>query len=60
MGSSTVAKAASFIKCDATPGGSKVLYLRQNYHFGAGKIRDYLKRFTASASGGVPLAVELK
>lgn len=24
---------------------SKVLYLRQNYHFGAGKIRDYLKRF---------------
>jgi hypothetical protein len=22
-----------------------VLYLRQNYHFGAGKIRDYLKRF---------------
>lgn len=24
---------------------SKVLYLRQNYHFGAGRIRDYLKRF---------------
>jgi len=24
---------------------SKVLYLRQNYHFGAGKISDYLKRY---------------
>src|ERR1051325_91921 len=24
---------------------SKMLYLRQNYHFGAGRIRDYLKRF---------------
>src|SRR3954465_1982224 len=24
---------------------SKLLYLRQNYHFGAGRIRDYLKRF---------------
>jgi transposase len=24
---------------------SKILYLRQNYHFGAGRIRDYLKRF---------------
>src|SRR5580692_451475 len=24
---------------------SKVLYLRQNYHFGAGRIRDYVKRF---------------
>jgi transposase-like protein len=24
---------------------SKILYLRQSYHFGAGKIRDYLKRF---------------
>lgn len=22
-----------------------MLYLRQNYHFGAGRIRDYLKRF---------------
>ena len=32
---------------NATPRAvvSKVLYLRQNYHFGAGKIRDYLKRF---------------
>jgi transposase InsO family protein len=27
---------------------SKILYLRQNYHFGAGKIRDYLKRFHSS------------
>jgi transposase InsO family protein len=24
---------------------SKILYLRQTYHFGAGRIRDYLKRF---------------
>jgi transposase InsO family protein len=24
---------------------SKILYLRQNYHFGAGKIRDFLLRF---------------
>src|SRR5262245_57352414 len=24
---------------------SKILYLRQHYHFGAGKIADYLKRF---------------
>jgi len=24
---------------------SKVLYLRQTYHFGPGKIADYLKRF---------------
>jgi transposase InsO family protein len=24
---------------------SKILYLRQSYHFGAGKIRDYLRRF---------------
>lgn len=24
---------------------SKIVYLRQNYHFGAGKIRDYLRRF---------------
>jgi transposase InsO family protein len=24
---------------------SKILYLRQNYHFGPGKIADYLKRF---------------
>jgi hypothetical protein len=24
---------------------SKVLYLRQNYHFGPGKIGDYLRRF---------------
>lgn len=24
---------------------SKILYLRQNYHFGPGKISDYLKRF---------------
>jgi transposase InsO family protein len=24
---------------------SKVLYLRQNYHFGPGRIRDYLQRF---------------
>src|SRR4029077_7540493 len=24
---------------------SKLLYLRQNYHFGAPRIRDYLKRF---------------
>ncbi len=24
---------------------SKILYLRQHYHFGAGRIRDYLKRF---------------
>ena len=32
---------------NATPRSvvSKVLYLRQNYHFGAGRIRDYLKRF---------------
>lgn len=32
---------------NATPRAvvSKVLYLRQNYHFGAGRIRDYLKRF---------------
>jgi hypothetical protein len=32
---------------NATPAAvvSKVLYLRQNYHFGAGRIRDYLKRF---------------
>jgi len=28
---------------------SKVLYLRQNYHFGPGKIRDYLQRFHAIA-----------
>ena len=25
----------------------KILYLRQRYHFGAGKIADYLRRFTA-------------
>ena len=32
---------------DATPQEvvSKILYLRQNYHFGPGKIADYLKRF---------------
>jgi hypothetical protein len=24
---------------------SKVLYLRQQYHFGAGRIADYLRRF---------------
>ena len=24
---------------------AKILYLRENYHFGAGRIRDYLKRF---------------
>ena len=32
---------------NATPAAvvSKVLYLRQSYHFGAGRIRDYLKRF---------------
>src|SRR5262245_23232398 len=24
---------------------SKIVYLRQQYHFGAGRIRDYLKRF---------------
>jgi len=32
---------------NATPRAvvSKVLYLRQNYHFGAPRIRDYLKRF---------------
>ena len=24
---------------------SKILYLRQNYHFGPGKIADYLRRF---------------
>ena len=24
---------------------SKILYLRQHYHFGPGKIADYLKRF---------------
>jgi transposase len=24
---------------------SKILYLRENYHFGAGRISDYLKRF---------------
>ena len=31
----------------ATPAGvvSKILYLRQHYHFGPGKIADYLKRF---------------
>jgi transposase InsO family protein len=31
----------------ATPGEvvSKILYLRQHYHFGPGKIADYLKRF---------------
>jgi len=31
---------------------SKILYLRQHYHFGAGKIADYLRRFH-----GVSLAV---
>jgi hypothetical protein len=31
---------------------SKVLYLRQNYHFGAGTIRDYLKRFRAIGIAG--------
>ena len=25
---------------------SKILYLREQYHFGAGRIADYLKRFT--------------
>ena len=31
----------------ATPGEviRKILYLRENYHFGAGRIADYLKRF---------------
>jgi transposase len=31
----------------ATPPGvvSKILYLRQHYHFGPGKIADYLRRF---------------
>jgi hypothetical protein len=24
---------------------SKILYLRQQYHFGAGRIADYLRRF---------------
>jgi transposase InsO family protein len=32
---------------------SKILYLRQNYHFGPGKIRDYLRRFhSISVSAG--------
>jgi transposase InsO family protein len=28
---------------------SKILYLRQSYHFGAGRIRDYLRRFHQAA-----------
>src|SRR5688572_13048579 len=31
---------------------SKILYLRQNYHFGPGKIADYLKRFHQLAIAG--------
>ena len=30
---------------DAGRGGEQILYLRQHYHFGPGKIADYLKRF---------------
>ena len=30
----------------------KILYLRQNYHFGPGKIADYLKRFHGIAIAG--------
>src|SRR5580704_1407711 len=39
---------------NATPRAvvSKVLYLRQNYHFGAGRIRDYVKRFHAIRIAG--------
>src|SRR5438105_3636657 len=35
---------------NATPNEvvSKILYLRQNYHFGAGRIADYLKRYHAT------------
>jgi transposase len=31
---------------------SKILYLRQNYHFGPGKISDYLKRFHSVSVAG--------
>jgi hypothetical protein len=30
----------------------KIFYLRQNYHFGPGKIADYLKRFHRIAIAG--------
>jgi hypothetical protein len=30
---------------------SKILYLRQTYHFGPGKIADYLQVFTSFAGG---------
>lgn len=40
---------------NATPAAvvSKVLCLRQNYHFGAGRIRDYLKRLHGIRIAGV-------
>lgn len=36
-------------RATAAPVVSKILYLRQTYHFGPGKIADYLKRFHAIA-----------
>ena len=33
---------------------SKILYLRQHYHFGPGRIADYLKRFHAVRSPSPP------
>ena len=33
---------------------SKILYLRQTYHFGPGKIEDYLKRFHQIAVAARP------
>lgn len=39
---------------------SKILYLRQTYHFGAGKIRDYLKRFHSIAIAGATVQRVLK
>ena len=31
---------------------SKILYLRQNYHFGPGRIADYLKVLSPGLPGG--------
>jgi hypothetical protein len=39
------APAASIAAGDGSRHLSKILYLRQTYHFGPGKIADYLKRF---------------
>jgi transposase len=38
---------------------SKILYLREQYHLGPGRIADYLKRFLSSRSPGRPSTASL-